>query len=84
MSFDVPTTLRGRPVTIRVIDQLIQEHQMDDDGEILVDEIVFQYKVYDDEENAEILRLTEEEKQQCWDAILKDLQGVCDEQEGRY
>ena len=82
MSFDVAITLRGKPVTIRVIDQFIQEHQLDDDGEVLVDEVEFQYKVFDPEEEAEIVQLTREERHECWSAIMKELQAICDEQEG--
>jgi|KBSMisStaDraftv2_1062788.scaffolds.fasta_scaffold832747_3 hypothetical protein len=84
MSFDLAIVLRGKPMTIRVIDQLIQEHQFDEDGELLVDEIVFQYKVYDDEEEAEVVQLTAEERTLCHNEILKDLQGICDEQESSY
>jgi predicted RNA-binding protein with PUA domain len=74
--------LRGRPCTIRVIDQLIQEHHFDDEGEIVEDKVVFQFKVYDDEEDAEIIQLSEEERRQCFEAMLADLQDICDEQEG--
>jgi hypothetical protein len=84
MSFDVAIELRGKPATIRVIDQLIQEHHFDDEGDWVVDELFFQYKVYDDEEDAEILHLSAEEKQLCHDAILKDIQSICDEQEGGW
>jgi hypothetical protein len=84
MSFDLAIVLRDKPVVIRVIDQLIQEHQFDDDGDILIDEIVFQFKVFDEEEDAEILNLTAEEREVCHQAILKDLQSICDEQEGGW
>jgi hypothetical protein len=77
LSFEVPITLRGRPAVILVVDHHIQDGDVTDDGELLPDELVFAYRVFDPEEEAEIVSLTQEERDMCYAAIIKDLQALC-------
>ena len=77
LSFEVPIILRGRPAVIQVIDHYIEDGDVTDDGELLPDELIVTYKVFDQEEDAEIVQLTQEEHDMCYRAILKDLEDIC-------
>jgi len=77
ISFEVPIVLRGRPAVIQVNDLYIQDGDCDLDGEPLPDALVLQYRVFDSDEEAEILQLTVEERDACYKAILKDLEDIC-------
>jgi len=77
VSFDVPFILRGRSVVLRVTDLYIQDGDLTDDDELLPDELIITYKVFDVEEEAELLQLTPEEREACYKAILKDLEDLC-------
>lgn len=71
--------LRGRPHVIQVNDHYIEDGDLDEDGDLLPDNIVFNYRVFDLEEDAEIVQLTREEHEECYKAVLADLQSLCDE-----
>jgi hypothetical protein len=78
VTFEVPITLRGRPAVVLVIDHHIQDGDLTDDGVLLPDELVFNFRVFDTEEEAEIIQLTQEERDMCYAAIVADLQDICD------
>ena len=69
--------LRGRPVLVQLHDHYIQDGDLDDDGELLPDELVFNYRVFDLEEEAEITQLSTDDQWVIYKAILEDLQSIC-------
>jgi hypothetical protein len=77
ISFDLLVDLGTRRVLVQVHDHYIQDGDLDEDGELLPDNIVFNYKVFDLEEDAEILQLTTEEQWTIHKALLEDLQSIC-------
>jgi hypothetical protein len=78
VSISVPMVLRGRAVVVEVIDHYIQDGEIDDDGFAAPDELIFAYKVYDTEAEAEIVGLTQEEHGQIQKAIIEDFQNICE------
>jgi len=79
LSFEVPIILRGRPAVVRVLDHHVKDGDLDDDGELMAEEIVFNYKVFDVEEDAEITQLSTDEQQEIYKKVLEDLQAICEE-----
>jgi hypothetical protein len=79
LSFEVPIILRGRPAVVRVIDHYVSDGDLNDDGELMPEEIVFNYKVFDVEEDAEIMQLSADEQQEIYKKVLEDLQAICEE-----
>jgi len=77
VSFEVEIHLRGRPLLVQVQDHYIQDGDVDEDGQLLTDELVFTYKVFDPEEEAEITQITTEEHEHIYKAIIADLQQIC-------
>lgn len=78
MSISVPLMLRGRAVVAEVTDHYIQDGELDDDGFAAPDELVFVYRVYDVEEEVELVGLTQEEHDQIQKAIIEDFQNICE------
>jgi hypothetical protein len=79
LSFEVTVDLNGRPVVVRVTDHYIQDGDMDDEGNLLTDELVFNYRVFDVEEDAEITQLSTEDQLTIRKAILEDLHSICED-----
>lgn len=69
--------LHGRPVLVQIHDHHIQDGDVNEDGELLPDELVFNYRVFDIEEDAEITQLSTEDQEVIYRAILADLQSIC-------
>jgi hypothetical protein len=69
--------LRGRPVLVQVRDHQILDGDLDEQGEPLPDELVFQFRVFDLDEDAEITQLSPAEQGTIYQAILSDLQAIC-------
>jgi hypothetical protein len=79
LSFEVTVDLNGRPVVVRVTDHYIQDGDMDDEGNLLTDELVFNYRVFAVEEDAEITQLSTEDQLTIRKAILEDLHSICED-----
>ena len=77
VSLELTITLRGRPVLVQLHDHYIEDGDLDKEGEPLPDNLVFNYRVFDVEEDAEITQLSEEDKWVIYKAILDDLQHIC-------
>ena len=68
--------LGDRPVLVQLHDHYIQDGDVID-GELQPDELVFNYRVFDVEEEAEITKLSTEDQFAIRKAILDDLQSIC-------
>lgn len=77
MSFELTIVLRGRPVIVQLRDHYIDDGDLNDEGELQPDELVFNYRVFDLEEEAEITQLSTEEREVIRKAIIVDLQEIC-------
>jgi len=63
---------------VQVRDHHIQDGDVDEDGQLLTDELVFTYQVFDPEEEAEVIQITAEEHEVIYKAIIADLQHICE------
>jgi len=79
VSIDLTVELNGRFVLVQLHDHYIQDGDLDDDGEPMADELAFNYRVFDIEENAEITKLSTEDQEVIRKAIIADLQSICAE-----
>jgi hypothetical protein len=77
VSISLPMVLRGRAVSIELHDHYIQDGELDGDDYAAPDELVFDYKVYDIEEDAQVMALTDEERALIREQIIADLQNIC-------
>jgi len=80
MTFEIAITLRDRPVLVRIQDHYIQDGDVDEHGNLLADELVFEYRVFDVEEDAEITQISPAEHDQIYSAIIEDLKSMCEEE----
>lgn len=78
VSIDLTVDLNGRPVLVQLHDHYIQDGDVVD-GELQPEELVFNYRVFDIEEDAEITQLSLEDQQVIRKAIMDDLQSICAE-----
>ncbi|GEM_PF-4340310 len=78
LTFEITILLRGRPAVVKVTDHFVHDGDLSDDGEPEPEEIVFNYRVFDVEEDAEIVQLSEEEQWMIHKAVLEDLQSICE------
>lgn len=76
VSIDLTVELNGRPVLVQLHDHYIQDGDVID-GELQPDELVFNYRVFDIEEEAEITKLSAEDQFIIRKAILEDLHSIC-------
>lgn len=79
VSIDLIVDLNGRSVLVKLHDHYIQDGDLDDDGEPMPDELAFNYRVFDIEEDAEIVKLSTEDQETIRKAIVADLQSICAE-----
>lgn len=79
VSIDLTVELNGRPVLVQLHDHYIQDGDLDDDGEPMPEELAFNYRVFDIEEDAEITKLSTEDQEVIRKAILADLHSICAE-----
>jgi hypothetical protein len=79
LSIDLTLELNGRPVLVQLHDHYIQDGDLNDEGELMPDELIFNYRVFDVEEDAEITQLSLEDQQVIRKAIIDDLQSICQE-----
>ena len=79
VSIDLTVDLNGRPVLVQLHDHQIQDGDLNEEGELMPDELVFNYRVFDIEEDAEITQLSLEDQQVIRKAIIEDLQSICEE-----
>jgi hypothetical protein len=79
VSIDIMLELDGRPVLVQLHDHQIQDGDLNEDGELMPEELVFNYRVFDVEEDAEITQLSLEDQQVIRKAIIEDLQSICKE-----
>jgi hypothetical protein len=77
LSIELTIDLGGRPVLVQLHDHYIQDGDLNDEGELLTDELVFNYRVFDIEEDAEITQLSKEDQEVIYKAIIADLQSIC-------
>jgi hypothetical protein len=73
---DLTLELRGRSLLVQY-DHVISDGELDEDGEPLPDDLQFNYRVFDLEEEAEITQLNAEDRQMIHQAIMTDLQTIC-------
>jgi hypothetical protein len=79
VSIDITVELNGRAVLVQLHDHQIQDGDLNEEGELMPDELVFNYRVFDIEEEAEITQLSLEDQQVIRKAIIEDLQSICKE-----
>jgi hypothetical protein len=72
VSFEFTMTLRGREVLVQVRDYNILE----DEGE---DVLYFHFKVYDQDEDCEIMALTDQERELVFGKCMDEVLGICQE-----
>jgi hypothetical protein len=77
VSIELPVMLGHRAVLVQLHDHYIQDGDISDEGELLTDELVFNYRVFDVEEDAEITQLSAEDQEIIYKALLADLQSIC-------
>jgi hypothetical protein len=80
VSIDLTVELNGRAVLVQLHDHYIQDGDVED-GELQPDELVFNYRVFDIEEDAEITKLSTEDQLTIRKAIIEDLQSICQEED---
>jgi hypothetical protein len=79
--YEVPVPLRGRMAIALVEDHDIRQEYDDEGFPIGFAEIVFQYRVFtdEDEESAEVLGLTADERYIIYKWLIEELETICDD-----
>jgi hypothetical protein len=81
LSTEVTVVLARGPVLVKLLDHYITDGELID-GDLSPDELEFNYRVFDIEEDAEILQLSHEDREIIWKALVVELQSICGGEDG--
>jgi len=74
VSFELEIMLGARQVVVLLLDHYVRDGDLEDEH----DTIEFRYKVFDPQEEAEITQLSAEDRETIYNAIMADLQTICE------